>query len=326
VFARGESDEAIEVFRDLTRLRPKNGLYLICLGKILQDCGRPKEAEPMLERAVASFREAIPKKPDDALSHYQLGIALHSQGKLDLAVAEDRDAIRLKPDYADAHLNLGVALKDQGKLALAVEEYPEVIRLRPDYAEAHCNLGRVLRGMVQSEVTSSIVAGVCDPGGPRTAGLTEASHNARPVAARAEKPGCYPKTAAFEPCLLRSQGDYAGSLAMYRRGHELGSKQPGWSYPSAQWIAETAPMAALVARLPALLKGKDRPKRHRLAIRPRADMLRCEALCRFRPVLGRGARGRPETRRRPSKFAPLQRRLRRSTGRFRPGEGRPATR
>jgi hypothetical protein len=82
-------------------------------------------------------------------------------------------------------------------------------------------------GMVQSEVTSSIVAGVCDPGGPRTAGLTEASHNARPVAARAEKPGCYPKTAAFEPCLLRSQGDYAGSLAMYRRGHELGSKQPG---------------------------------------------------------------------------------------------------
>jgi hypothetical protein len=46
--------------------------------------------------------------------------------------------------------------------------------------------------MVQSEVTPPIVAGVCDPGVPRTTGLTEASYN--------EKPACYPKTAAFEPC------------------------------------------------------------------------------------------------------------------------------
>ena len=59
---------------------------------------------------------------------------------------------------------------------------------------------------------------------------------------------------------LRGQGDYAGALAMLRRGHELGSRQPGWRYSSAQWVAETERQAALARRLPALLKGEDRPK------------------------------------------------------------------
>jgi hypothetical protein len=53
---------------------------------------------------------------------------------------------------------------------------------------------------VQFEVTRRILAGVCDPGVPTTTGLTAASYNAGPFAARAEKPACYPKTAVFEPC------------------------------------------------------------------------------------------------------------------------------
>ncbi len=47
---------------------------------------------------------------------------------------------------------------------------------------------------------------------------------------------------------------------MLRRGHELGSRRPGWSYPSAQWVAEAERMAALARRLPALLAGEGRPK------------------------------------------------------------------
>jgi hypothetical protein len=54
------------------------------------------------------------------------------------------------------------------------------------------------RDMVQSEVTPTIVAGVCDPGVPITTGLREAG-NAGPIAARAEERECYPKAAVFEP-------------------------------------------------------------------------------------------------------------------------------
>jgi hypothetical protein len=59
---------------------------------------------------------------------------------------------------------------------------------------------------------------------------------------------------------LGTQGDYAGSLAMYRRGHELGTRRPGWSYPSAKWVSDAEKRVALGRRLAAILKGEDSPK------------------------------------------------------------------
>ena len=60
--------------------------------------------------------------------------------------------------------------------------------------------------------------------------------------------------------ILIEQGDFSGSVAMLRRGHELGEKQPGWRFPSEQWLAEAERRAALAGRLPALLKGEQLPK------------------------------------------------------------------
>jgi hypothetical protein len=47
---------------------------------------------------------------------------------------------------------------------------------------------------------------------------------------------------------------------MLRRGHELGSKEPGWSYPSPQWVAQAERLAVLAPRLQGLLKGEERPR------------------------------------------------------------------
>ena len=55
-------------------------------------------------------------------------------------------------------------------------------------------------------------------------------------------------------------GDYAGAIAMYRKGQELGSKRPDWKYPVAEAIAEAERLAALAGRLPNILKGDDRPR------------------------------------------------------------------
>jgi tetratricopeptide (TPR) repeat protein len=56
---KGETDEAIEVFRDLCRLRPDNGLHLACLGRALKAQGRTREATEVLDDAVAALRAAI---------------------------------------------------------------------------------------------------------------------------------------------------------------------------------------------------------------------------------------------------------------------------
>jgi hypothetical protein len=48
-------------------------------------------------------------------------------------------------------------------------------------------------GVVQSEVTPTIVVGVCDPGCPRRSGLTEAGYNAGPIQRPRWINRCYPK-------------------------------------------------------------------------------------------------------------------------------------
>lgn len=54
-------------------------------------------------------------------------------------------------------------------------------------------------------------------------------------------------------------GRYAEALEEVRRGHELGSRRPGWNHPSAQWVGDAERLVALEARVPAVLKGDDRP-------------------------------------------------------------------
>ena len=54
-------------------------------------------------------------------------------------------------------------------------------------------------------------------------------------------------------------GDFAGGLAELRLGHELGSKRPGWSRPSAEWVRRAEQMASLAERLPAVLSGATEP-------------------------------------------------------------------
>ena len=256
----GRSVEAETVFRDLTDRRPENARHLGCLAIHLKERGRAADAAPFLDRAVAAYRTAIRLKPDYAWAHSKLGVALAGQGKVDEAVAAYRTAIRLKPDDAIAHSNLGRALAAQGKLDEAVAAYRTAIRLQPDFAVAHANLGVALVGQ-----------------GKLDEAVTEYRSAIR------LKPD-YAEAHCDLGHLLRGQGDYAGAVAMLRRGHDLGTRQPGWRYPSARWVADAERMAALTARLPAVLKGEDRPKdvADRLAIAQMCyDTKRFAAAARF---------------------------------------------
>ena len=44
-----------------------------------------------------------------------------------------------------------------------------------------------------------------------------------------------------------------------RRGHELGSRRPGWPYPSLQWVRRLERLVELDAKLPGILDGTTRP-------------------------------------------------------------------
>jgi tetratricopeptide (TPR) repeat protein len=197
--------------------------------------GLALDAQGKREDAIAVYRVSARLKPTDPLVHNNLGNDLRAEGKLEEAIGEFRLATQLDPDFALAHRNLGLALQTQGDYSGATAAYREALRLKPDDVGAHQNLGMTLRA--QGELAAAIAES-------REAIRLEPNN-------------------ALGHCnlgiSLRNNGEYAESLAEYRRGHELGSKQTGWSYPSAEWIRQGERFVSLSRRLPAVLKGEDRP-------------------------------------------------------------------
>jgi tetratricopeptide (TPR) repeat protein len=153
--ARGDSDEAIAVFRDLTGLRPDNTRNLGCLANALKTKGLSREAAETLEAAVAAGRRAVQLRPNDRSAHFELAFALAEQGNLAEAVAQWRAATRIALDQPAAHSNLGLALSHLGKLDDAIAEFRVALKLQPDDANILTSLAQTL--MSQGKLDDAIV-------------------------------------------------------------------------------------------------------------------------------------------------------------------------
>jgi len=78
---------------------------------------------------------------DKAINHFKQGRDLYREGDLDGAIAEYRTALPLDPAHFSAHYNLGTALHAQGKRIGTKEEPPEVRRLLPDTPADQTDIG-----------------------------------------------------------------------------------------------------------------------------------------------------------------------------------------
>lgn len=104
----------------------------------------PKEALPLLERAVALA-------PNDAAALNNLGNVLIDLGQFEEAVATLERAVALKPEAADFHANLGRALRFFKKLDRSAEAYRRAIALAPKRAAYHSSLGNILTAQKDDE-------------------------------------------------------------------------------------------------------------------------------------------------------------------------------
>jgi tetratricopeptide (TPR) repeat protein len=105
----------------------------------------------------------------------------------------------------------------------------------PDFPEAHYNLGNILRDRGR---------------------LKEAEPAFRESTRL--RPGC-PQAHCNLGQVLRRQGRFTDALESLRRGHLLGSRTPGWFYPSAAWVRECERLLTLDHNLPAVLRGEKEP-------------------------------------------------------------------
>jgi Tfp pilus assembly protein PilF len=73
------------------------------------------------------------------IAHYNLGRALHEDGKYEKAAEHYRRAIELKPDYYKAYNNLGIVLCLMGRYEESEAAYRQALEIK-DYFNPHNNL------------------------------------------------------------------------------------------------------------------------------------------------------------------------------------------
>ncbi len=142
-----------------------------------------------------------------------------------------RDLTDRRPNNPRHLAGLGMNLLKHGRAAdaapileRAVAGFRKTIALHPKLAGPHYQLGNVLRAQKALD---------------EAAAEYRAAIRLNPDFAQAH---------CNLGMVLRSQHDYAGSLAMLRRGHELGTRQPGWPYDSAHWLREAERLATTAAK------------------------------------------------------------------------------
>jgi predicted O-linked N-acetylglucosamine transferase (SPINDLY family) len=99
--------------------------------------------------AETLYRQYLQRHPLQVEACYNLGLALHQQGRLDDAIACYRQALKLAPGLVEAHQNLGHAFHTQTRLSDAAKSYRQALALKPEHAELHNNLANVLKDMGQ---------------------------------------------------------------------------------------------------------------------------------------------------------------------------------
>jgi tetratricopeptide (TPR) repeat protein len=107
------------------------------LGYVLDQVGRPDEAERQYQRALA-LNPGLPS------AQTNLGTALAARGRLTEAASHLAEAVRLEPGNAAARNNLGALFLQQRQLDAAARQFRFALELNPDHADAHANLGSVL--------------------------------------------------------------------------------------------------------------------------------------------------------------------------------------
>jgi tetratricopeptide (TPR) repeat protein len=81
------------------------------------------------------WADAVQKSPDAAVAHYNLAVALQSEGRLQEAEQFYRSALRIQPSPV-AWTSLGALYRQLGRTDDALIALQAALQLQPDYAPA----------------------------------------------------------------------------------------------------------------------------------------------------------------------------------------------
>jgi Flp pilus assembly protein TadD len=162
-YAAGDFEGALSQYQEAVSRHPEDAESHSNLGQVLVRLGRPAEALPHFDRAIAliegrwayhfnraralrllgrfdesiaAYRTVEQLLPDDYATSFNLAQTLHAKGDEKAAVTEYLKAIALNPNDGSFRLALGISLEKMQKRAEAAAAYGEYLRLSPQAPDA----------------------------------------------------------------------------------------------------------------------------------------------------------------------------------------------
>jgi tetratricopeptide (TPR) repeat protein len=157
-FHNGELDKAIDEYTSLYKDHPKdilvkkNFVQLLILKNRLDDAAKlndevlkanPRDVDALIYRgqimlrrtqnsaAVDAFQNALRDDPDNAIAHYQLGVAYDQQHDESRAESEWQEAVRLRADLTDAQRALAALEIRRGDVDALLRTAQQIITTQP---------------------------------------------------------------------------------------------------------------------------------------------------------------------------------------------------
>lgn len=220
--------EQAGAFRAALTVRPEAAVIYYNLGFLQQFQNQPLEA-------VACYRKAVELDPSFGNAYSNLGMLLDDLGETEEALTCYRRAVKFAPQSISGHINLGASLYAHGQLDEAIASYRNAMAIDSRSSAVLNNLGAVFRAKNQLDEAASHYRKALDIDGKNGFAWCNLGH------------------------ILNIQGKFEEALDAMRRGHELGSRQPGWNYPSSAWMLETQSRVTLDKKLDSVLRGEDLP-------------------------------------------------------------------
>ena len=87
-----------------------------------------------LDQAIEAFKQASKSEPDNAQSHYMLGMAYAKSKAFKEAADSFKRAAQLKPEWPDAHFRYGMMSYVLGKKSQSAQEYSKLVKLKSPLA------------------------------------------------------------------------------------------------------------------------------------------------------------------------------------------------
>ena len=131
--------------------------------------GRALQSEGRIEEAMAQYRVVLELDPANAGAHTNLGVLFAGRGEHEAALRHFRAAAASAADEPRNHANLGAELATQGRTAEAIASFERALALDPRDAGVRFNLGTALAaaGRAQEAIRQLEEAIRLEPGNAR---------------------------------------------------------------------------------------------------------------------------------------------------------------